>query len=92
MLLCSVTFFEGENNIRILLCKIYPIQLLLKIRNRVVVIATGYGLNAKVSEFESRYKQDFYPLHVVQTDSGVHRASYPNCAGYRIVGVKAVRG
>jgi hypothetical protein len=29
------------------------------------------------SEFESRYGQEFSVLHVVQTGSGVHSASYP---------------
>jgi hypothetical protein len=35
------------------------------------------GLTIKGSEFESRLGQEFYALHIVQTGSGVHPASYP---------------
>jgi hypothetical protein len=47
-----------------------------------VVIATGWtGWTAHGLEFESRYGQDFSPLHVVQTGSGAHLASYPMNTG-----------
>jgi hypothetical protein len=39
-------------------------------------IATGYGLDGRVVGFESRWRQDFSLLHVVQTGSGAHPASY----------------
>jgi hypothetical protein len=42
-----------------------------------VGIPTGYGLDERGSEFESRYGQEFSLLHVVQTGYGVHPASYP---------------
>jgi hypothetical protein len=35
----------------------------------------------KGSEFESRYGQEFSLLHVVQTGSGAHPASYPMVPG-----------
>jgi hypothetical protein len=38
----------------------------------IVGIATGYGLDDRGSEFESRWGQEFSLLHVVQTGSGVH--------------------
>jgi hypothetical protein len=36
-------------------------------------LATGW------SEFEPRQSQEYSLLHVVQTGSGIHRASYPTC-------------
>jgi hypothetical protein len=39
--------------------------------------ATGYVLDGRESEIESRQDQDFSPLHVVQTGSGALPASYP---------------
>jgi hypothetical protein len=44
-----------------------------------VGIATG--LTTKGSEFESRWGQEFSLLHVVQTGSGAHPASYPMGTG-----------
>jgi hypothetical protein len=38
--------------------------------------ATGNRLTAEGSEFEPRKGQEVSPLHVVQTDSGAHPASY----------------
>jgi hypothetical protein len=43
---------------------------------------------AEVSEFESRYGQEFPLLHVVQTGSGAHPASYPMETGDSFPGVK----
>jgi hypothetical protein len=39
------------------------------------------GWTAEGSDFVSLCGQDFSPLHVVQTDSGVHLASYPMDTG-----------
>jgi hypothetical protein len=49
------------------------------IRDSVVGIATGYGLDEFEfeSESESRCCQEFSFLHAVQTGSGVHPNSYP---------------
>jgi hypothetical protein len=41
-----------------------------------------------VSEFESRYGQEFSLLHVVQTGSGAQPASYPMGPGALAQGVK----
>jgi hypothetical protein len=42
----------------------------------------------EVSEFESRYGEEFPLLHVVQTGSGVHPISYPIGTGGSFPGVK----
>jgi hypothetical protein len=55
-------------------------------RDGVVGIATGYKL-----EFESRYGQEFSPLHVIQTVSGAHPASYPMGTVGSFPGVKRTR-
>jgi hypothetical protein len=54
-------------------------------QNSVVVwqMATGWMAEGP----ESKYRQDFSPLHVIQTDSGVHQASYPVGTGYKVVGM-----
>jgi hypothetical protein len=41
-----------------------------------VGIATGYGLDDRGSEFESRWGREFSLLHVIQISFGVHSASY----------------
>jgi hypothetical protein len=46
-------------------------------RDTAVGIATGYKLDTKGSQFESRWRQEFSLLHVVQTGYGVHPTSYP---------------
>jgi hypothetical protein len=49
-------------------------------QDSVVGIVTSYGLDdrkAEISEFESRWGQEFSLLHVVQTGSGVNPISYP---------------
>jgi hypothetical protein len=56
----------------------------------VVSIATGYGLDDRGAEFESRQGQEFSPLHVVQTGSGAHQASYPMGTGGYFPGGKSV--
>jgi hypothetical protein len=40
-------------------------------------------------DFESRWEQDFSPLHLVQTGSGAHPASYPMDTGGAFPGGKA---
>jgi hypothetical protein len=50
-------------------------------RDSTVGIVTGYGLDAKGSEFESRWRQEFSLLHVVQTGSGAHPTFYPMGTG-----------
>jgi hypothetical protein len=42
-----------------------------------VGIATCYGLDYRELEFESRKGLEFSVLHIVQTGSGAHPASYP---------------
>jgi hypothetical protein len=39
-------------------------------------IATGYGLDERGAELESRQGQKFSLLHAVETGSGVHQTSY----------------
>jgi hypothetical protein len=52
-------------------------------------MATGYGLDDRGSEFESRLEQEFSLLRVVQTGSGAHPASYPMGTGPCFSGGKA---
>jgi hypothetical protein len=59
-------------------------------QDSAVSIATGYGLEGRgITEFESRWEQDFSPLHAVQTGSGAHPASYPMDTGDSYPGGKA---
>jgi hypothetical protein len=58
-------------------------------RDSSVGIATGYGVTTKGSEFEFPWGQEFSLLHVVQTGSGVHPASYPMGTGGSLPGGKA---
>jgi hypothetical protein len=58
------------------------------IRDGSVGIATGNGLNDRGSEFESRKGQEFPLLHVVQTGSGAHPASYTMGNGALCPGLK----
>jgi hypothetical protein len=60
----------------------WPLTLWPGRRDSVVGIATGYGL------FESRKGREFSLLHVVETGSGVHPASYPMGPGILSQGVK----
>jgi hypothetical protein len=39
------------------------------------------GWTTKGLELESQYGQEFSLLHVIQTGSGAHPASYPMCTG-----------
>jgi hypothetical protein len=50
-------------------------------------MATGWTTEG--SEFESRYGQEFFLLHVVQTGSGVRPTSYPMGTGGSFPGAKA---
>jgi hypothetical protein len=45
-----------------------------------------------MSVFESRYKQDFIPLHVVYTASGVHPEAYAMGTGSSFPGSKGAGG
>jgi hypothetical protein len=58
-------------------------------RDTAVVIATAYGLDDRGVEFESRWGQGFSLLHIVQTGSGAHLASYPMGTGGSFPGGKA---
>jgi hypothetical protein len=40
------------------------------------------------SEFESRYGQNLFPIHIVRTGSVVHSASYPTLPGALSLEVK----
>jgi hypothetical protein len=66
--------------------RIYCLQ---RSRDSAVGMATGW--TAERSEFESREGQDVSSLHVVQTGSGAHPASYPMGIGGSFPGGKAVR-
>jgi hypothetical protein len=59
-------------------------------QNGAVAIATGYGLDDQGIGVESRWRQEFPFLHVLQTRSGAHPTSLTN--GYRgfFPGSKAV--
>jgi hypothetical protein len=50
--------------------------------------ATGYLLDDRGVEFESRYCQEFSLLHIVQTGCGAHPASYQMGSGAFSPGVK----
>jgi hypothetical protein len=58
-------------------------------RASAVGIATGYGLDNRRLEFESRYGQEFSLLQVVQTGSGIHQTSYKMGTGGSFPGGKA---
>jgi hypothetical protein len=47
------------------------------------------GIGTEGSEFEFRWGQEFSLLHVVQTGSGAHPASYPMGTGGSLSEVKA---
>jgi hypothetical protein len=49
---------------------------LMRSRDNAVGIATGNGLNNRGVGVRVLAVQDFYILHVIQTDSGAHQASY----------------
>jgi hypothetical protein len=57
-------------------------------RDSPVGIATGYGLDDRGIGFRVSVKQEFSLLHVVQTGSGAHSASYPVGTGDSFLGVK----
>jgi hypothetical protein len=57
------------------------------IAQSVYRLATGWA--TEVLEFESRYGQEFALLHVVQTGSEAHPASYPMGTGDSLPGGKA---
>jgi hypothetical protein len=50
-------------------------------------MATGWV--AERSEFESTWRQDFSPLHVVQIGCWAHPASYPMGTGGKAAGPEA---
>jgi hypothetical protein len=58
-------------------------------RDSIVGMATGMGWMREGSEFESHYSQEFSFLHVVQTGSGAHPASYPMGTGGSFPGGEA---
>jgi hypothetical protein len=55
-------------------------------RDSSVGIVTGYGLDDRASEFESRQGQEFSLLRVFRTASGAHPASYPMGTGSKAGG------
>jgi hypothetical protein len=57
-------------------------------RDSVFGIATGYGLDGRGIGVRVPVGV-FSLLHVVQTDSGAHPASYPMCTGSSFPGGKA---
>jgi hypothetical protein len=54
---------------------------LTQILDRAVGIATGYGLDSREVVVRIPVGAYFSPLHVVQTGSGAHPASYPMGTG-----------
>jgi hypothetical protein len=52
-------------------------------------MATGYGLDGLVVRVQVPVGERFSPLHVVQTGSGAHPASYPMGTGCSFPGDKA---
>jgi hypothetical protein len=60
-------------------------------QNNAVGIATGYLLDNRGSEFESRWGQELSFLHVVQTGSEFHPTSYPMGNGGSFLEGKAAR-
>jgi hypothetical protein len=58
-------------------------------RDRVVCMETGYELEDRGSESEYWYGEEFSLLHVIQTGSGAHPASYPMSSQGAFPGDKA---
>jgi hypothetical protein len=58
-------------------------------RDSSVGIATGYGLDGQGVGVEVPIRSSIFFLHVVQTGSGVHPASYPMGNGGSFPAVKA---
>jgi hypothetical protein len=58
-------------------------------RNSAVGIATSYELDNQGVRVRGPVGQEFSLLHVVQTDSGAHPASYPMSTGGFFPGGKA---
>jgi hypothetical protein len=56
--------------------------------DRAISVAIRYRLSAERAEFESRQRQTLTPLHVVQTGSEVHPASYPTSSEGLFLGEK----
>jgi hypothetical protein len=50
------------------------------------LLAAATGYTTKGSKFESRRGKEFLFLHVVQTSSGAHPASYPMGSGGKAAG------
>jgi hypothetical protein len=57
-------------------------------RDSSVGIATGYGLHGRGVGVRVPVRVGYYPLHVAQTGSGAHPASYPIDTGVLSPGVK----
>jgi hypothetical protein len=62
---------------------------MIKSRDSVVGIATGYGLEDQGVGVRVPGGQEFSLLHVVQAGSGVHPTSYPMGNGCSFPGGKA---
>jgi hypothetical protein len=69
----------------------YNYDIVLRSAYSVVCIATGYGLDGRGVEVQVPTGRRFSPLHVVQTGSGAHPASYPMCTAGHYPGVKRPR-
>jgi hypothetical protein len=74
-------------------CQYHPILFLsdpavLMSRDSAFGIATGYGLDDRGSEFESRQGQEFFLRRIVQTGFGVYPTCYPLDTGAFSLGIK----
>jgi hypothetical protein len=58
-------------------------------QDSAVGIAASYWLDDRGVGVTSRWGQEFSPLHVFQTGSGVHPTFYPMCTGGCFPGSKA---
>jgi hypothetical protein len=65
-----------------------PAPLMPRSRDSAVGIATGYGLDGRGVGVQILLGKDFSSLHVVQTNYGVHPASYPMGNGGSFPGIK----
>jgi hypothetical protein len=77
-----------EENTRVRMFE-FPTTVCIGARKAQLVWRLATGWTTEGSEFESRQSQELSLLHVVQTGSGAHPASYPMGTGGSFSGGKA---